>query len=120
MSRATITRPIAPPKPPPTAPTVDLGTLIAAASDTVSRVAPDDPRWEAVGPPLTAFVDAARRAAGRGGSPIGADEAVPAVLRLRDLARVAQMAATRRAREPVAAVAEAEDRLRSLQVAALR
>lgn len=95
-----------------------LASAVAAASDVALLVSLHDPRWDTLGPLLTAFVDAARRTAGRAGSPIGAADAVSPVLRLRDLARLAQMTAA----GPRGAIPTAETaaRLRSLQLAARR
>jgi hypothetical protein len=95
-----------------------LAAAVAAASDVAVLVSLHDPRWDTFGPLLTAFVDAARRTAGRAGSPIGPTEAVSPVLRLRDLARLAQMTAA----GPRGAITTAETaaRLRSLQLAARR
>jgi hypothetical protein len=93
-----------------------LRSVVADASVVVVEVPSDDPRWELLGPRLTAFVDASRRAAGQPGSPIRAGDIVAPVLRLRDLARLAQITVT----TPVVSSLEAESALRSLQVVALR
>lgn len=124
MTTATATHPTIPVTSPPTkAAPVSRRTLesaVAAASDAVARVSLDDPLWDTLGPLLTAFVDGARRAAGRPGSPIGPDETVAPALRLRDLGRLAQTSAAASAPTAVTAPAEVEERLRSLQVATLR
>jgi hypothetical protein len=94
-----------------------LGSVVSAASDAVAGVPLDDRRWDRLGPALTGFVHAARLAAGLAGSPIRPDEPVSAVLRLRDLARLAQCTA----RSSAFATADAEAGLRWLQaVAAVR
>lgn len=122
MTTTTTTRPtgirIAPTSSGSSLPAEPLAATVAAASDVIAEVALDDPRWDTIGPLLTAFVDAARRAAGGPGSPIDADESIAPVLRLRDLARLAQRAAG--LHQAVAATAETTWRLRSLQIAALR
>lgn len=109
------------PSPSPTASTPDpsgrtLAEAVALASATVLEVDLADPRWEQVGPRLTAFVDAARRALDGSGSRIGAGEGAPPVLRLRDLGRLAQISAATQATQP----AEVTRRLRSLQIATLQ
>jgi len=93
-----------------------LRSVVADASRVVAEVSSNDPRWEILGPRLTAFVDASRQAAGQPGSPIRAGDVVAPVLRLRDLARLAQMTTASHA----IASPEAESALRSLQVAAPR
>lgn len=93
-----------------------VGAAVAAACDAVADLDPRDPGWDAVGPLLTGFVDAARRAVDGSDSCIGAAEVVPAVLRLRELGRLAQMTAT----ADVSATAEVTDRLRSLQTAVVQ
>lgn len=95
---------------PPLAPAVATAARAAAALDL------DDPRWEVVGPLLTAFVDAGRRAAGLAGSSIGSEEIVAPVLRLRDLGRLAERTASSLGRTTIA-TSEVEMRVRSLQVA---
>lgn len=92
-----------------------LGSAIATASDAVIGLPLHDPRWTTVGPVLTAFVDAAWRCGGEAGSPVGAHEEVPPVLRLRDLGRLAQR--TVASRGHAMATAEVDHHLRSLQVA---
>lgn len=96
-----------------------LAMAVAAASDAIAWIPLDDPRWETVGPLLTAFVDAARRAHGLPGSPIRPDETVAPVLRLRDLGRLAQITAASAGTPKVAATTEISELLWSLQVAAL-
>lgn len=96
---------------PPDTPT--LAEAVALASIAVLDLGVDDPRWGHVGPALTAFVDAARRAVDGSGSRIGSDEAAMPALRLRDLGRLAQMTATTHHSQPV----EVAQRLRSLQTA---
>lgn len=91
-----------------------LGAVVAAASDVAAGIPLGDPRWDVLGPLLTDVVRATRRAAGMPASPIGPNEVVPVVLRLRDLGRLAQRAAA----NAVFASPEAEAGLRSLQVAA--
>lgn len=93
-----------------------LGAVVAAACDAVVSIPLDDPRWDTVGVRLTAVVDAVRRANGLPGSPIGSEETVAVVMRLRDLGRLAQ-ALTPSATD--AAPEEIEDLLWSLQVAAV-
>lgn len=118
MTTTTTTRPTntrAPVIAPAPAPT--LAAVVAAASAAVAGLGTDDPRWSEIGPLLTACVDAARRADGQPGSPIGPDETVAPVLRLRDLARLAERS-HHRGHTP--ATAEAVRRLRSLQVTVLR
>lgn len=90
-----------------------LAEAVALASAAVLELGLDDPRWAQAGPALTAFVDAARRAVDGSGSRIAADEAASPVLRLRDLGRLAQVAAAARAPRP----AEVGQRLQSLQMA---
>ncbi len=94
-----------------------LGEAVASASEAVAGLALTDPRWEQVGPRLTAVVDAIRRASGLAGSPIGSHETVAPVLRVRDLGRLAQ-AITPCAVPNVAAAEPIEELLWSLQVAA--
>lgn len=109
-------------QPPATATTPSQGTLataMAAAADAVVALPLDDPRWAAVGPRLTAFVAAVRQAIDATGSPIGPSDTVSPVLRMRDLARVAEMTASATgpvAQAPSAAIME---RLRSLEIAVL-
>lgn len=100
---------------PPT-PASTLADAVAAACAAVADLDPRDPRWVEVGPRLTAFVDAARRAVDGSGSCIGADEVVAAVLRLRELGRLS-LAVT-----PSHAMASAEvaGHLRSLQTATVQ
>lgn len=93
-----------------------LGAVVAAACDAVAGIPLDDPRWATVGVRLTAVVDAVRRASGLSGSPIGSQETVAVVMRLRDLGRLAQ-AITPSATDAVPE--EIEDLLWSLQVAAV-
>lgn len=112
----TITIPARTPAPPAGMRT--LAATLTAASEAVIGLPIEDPRWREVGPLLTAFVDAARRADGRSGSPIEPDATVAAVLRLRDLAHLSLQA--HRSGQQVTATAETEMRLRSLQVAAIR
>lgn len=66
-----------------------LSAAVRDASDVAVSLHPEDPRWAELGPLLTAFVDATRRAMGQGGSPILPAEKVPPILRLRDLAQIA-------------------------------
>lgn len=122
MTTATTLRPtttITVPAAPLSTTDLTLGAAVTAASDAVSQVPLDDPSWDTLGPRLTAFVDAARRAAGQPGSPIRPDEVVAPALRVRDLGRLAQ--------RTIAAAASArfvptdvEAHLRFLQAAALR
>lgn len=91
-----------------------LGSIVAAASDAVASIPVDDPRWDALGPQLTIFIQSTRLAAGMPMSPIRPDEVVTAVLRLRDLARLAQLTAATGG----FATTQAEADLRSLQIAA--
>lgn len=108
---------VAPAVAPATAPAPTLAEAVAAASASVADLDADDPRWSQVGPILTAFVDAARRAEGLPGSPIRPDEAVAPVLRLRDLARLAERSHRHGHRIAPAGTLR---RLRSLQVAVVR
>lgn len=95
-------------------PVTTLASAVAGASEVVLRFEPDDPRWDRVGPALTHFVDAARRAIGEPGSSIGAGETVAVVLRLRDLAGLARTTAGQAGRRRMATT-EVEARLRSLE-----
>lgn len=90
-----------------------LGDAVALASAAVLGLDLSDPKWQQVGPLLTAFVDAVRRAADGTRSCIGADEVVPPVLRLRELGRLAQRTAASHDAQPV----EVAACLRSLQIA---
>ncbi len=104
---------------PPTLAATPAGTLsdaVSAACATVADLHPSDPRWVEVGPRLTAFVDAARRAVEGSGSCIGAGEVVPAVLRLRELSRLSLAVMASHA----VASAEVAGRLRSLQTATVQ
>lgn len=117
----TLTRAPATPhrRPQASTPQATAGTLadaVAAACATVADLHPHDPRWGEVGPRLTAFVDAARRAVDGSGSCIRADEVVPAVLRLRELGRLSLAVAASHA----PASTEVAGRLRSLQTATVQ
>lgn len=105
-----ITHPISPPRP--------LALIVADASDVMMNVPLDDARWITVGPLLSELVDAVRRAAGGTASPIGADP-VPPVLRLRELAWLAQVTAGATGPRAHRATPEVEAGLRSLRAAAL-
>lgn len=96
-----------------------LAIVVAAAFDAIAWMSLDDPRWERVGPLLTAFVDAAGRARGLPGSPIRPGESVAPVVRLRDLGRLVQITLDAVDTPKVAAPAEIEDLLWSLRVAAV-
>lgn len=100
----------------PPMPAGTLADAVAAACATVADLDPRDPRWAEVGPRLTGFVDAARRAVDGSGSCIGADEVVPAVLRLRELGRLSLAVMPSR----TMASAEVAGRLRSLQTATVQ
>lgn len=118
MTVAVVLRPNPAPPVPPT-PVVSpsgrsLGSIVAAASDVVASIPVDDPRWDALGPQLTTFVQSTRLAAGMPMSPIRPDEVVSAVLRMRDLARLAQLTAA----NVGFATLQAEGDLRSLQIVA--
>lgn len=104
------------PPTPPATPASTVADAVAAACLAVADLHPSDPRWREVGPRLTAFVDAARRAVDGSGSCIGAGEAVPAVLRLRELGRLALASTVSQA----IASAEVADHLRSLQTATVQ
>lgn len=98
------------------APIEQLARQLCAAGRAAAALALDDPRWAIVGPVLTSAVDAARRAAGDRGSPIGAHEAVDPVLRMRDLARAgARLAGARATSVPADAVDEVAAAARRLE-----
>lgn len=125
MTTTTVTRrpsgmPHGIPSSPPLWPAAStVGAAVYSASEVVLGLDPDDARWAEVGPRLTAFVDAARRAMGMEGSPILPDEQVPTVLRLRDLARLAGRTAAPSGMS-VAATPLVTSGLRSLHEAARR
>lgn len=100
------------PEVPPSGRTVS--SIVTAAADVVAGLPLDDPLWKSLGPQLTMVVHAARLAAGMPGSPIRPDEAVAVVLRLRDLARLAEFTAA----SATSANPEAEAGLQLLQAAA--
>lgn len=98
---------------------LSVGAAVRDASEVALALDPGDERWAEVGPLLTAFVDAVRRALGLEGSPILPHEQVPTVLRLRDLARLAGRTAAPGGAS-VAATPLVRSGLRSLQDAARR
>ncbi len=67
--------------------------VLRRVSTLAAELDPGDEAWHQVGPHLSAVVTAVRHAMDGSASPIGVDEEVPAILRLRDLARTAQRAA---------------------------
>jgi hypothetical protein len=95
-----------------------LADIVAAASDAVAGLRPEDPRWETVGAELSAVVHAIRLAYGLAGSPIGPDDTVAPVLRLRDIGRLAQITAATDAPHDLIASPAIEELPWSLQVAA--
>lgn len=66
--------------------------VLQAICDLVADLPADDVVWPHVGPHVTSVVDAVRQAVDGSRSPIGADEPVAPVVRLRDLARTSQRA----------------------------
>ncbi len=82
-------RAVAPPHPPLMA----AEEVLRSVSILVAELDPGDEAWHRAGPHLTAVLAAVRHAMDGSSSPIGADEDVSTILRLRELAYTAQRAA---------------------------
>lgn len=72
--------------------TMTARNVLQAVCELVADLPADDAVWSRVGPHVTSVVDAVRRAVDGSRSPIGPDEPVAPVLRLRDVARASQRA----------------------------